>query len=118
MIFGIPWRLALAIAGALAFLGAVYFFGAWQYGLGVSGERAKWVTAEARVSRETAHASVRIAQQNQQTNGRIGEALAHGREALQALPHEADARMVLIAWADADRRLCDAANASGGDHRV
>lgn len=118
MIFGLPWRLFAAIAGALLIIGAIYAFGERLYAQGVAAERTSWEQAQARIGARTAAAAQEIGRQVQQGQTRVSISLARGLETLQALPHETDIRGFLLVWRDADRGLCDAAAPSGGNHRT
>lgn len=119
MIFGLPWKLGACIAGVVLLAGFFLWADHAAYMRGVSAERQRWETRAAQVHSDTQQAITEIASRSHAADAAINSALAHGREAIQALPDEADARTVLLAWADADRRLCDAAGPGAcGNYRA
>lgn len=108
MIFGVPYRLAAMIAIGIAVLVLVSFFVDFVYKLGVSDERAKWEARAAQVQTQTNDAVREITGDNQTERLRIDQALEDANELLEAASDEDDLGFML-AWASADRSLCDAA---------
>lgn len=108
----LPWKWIGVGAGSLALIGGALWLRAHYIAQGDH-------NAVERISRAGQHAIVHIRDvvhvqtiEHTQYVERMGAALAHAREQIEAAPH--DATSLLLAWARADRGLLDAAARGSG----
>ncbi len=113
MPFGIPWRIIIGVGVVIGVLAIIHFFGEARYAAGVSEEKARWIERTAAAQREVNEASHDEGQRTRQTQADVGANLAAGIEQIQNVPSNAEAVDFLIAWAAADRSLCNAGDCRG-----
>lgn len=105
-----PWKLIAWVAGILFLLFGIWLLGRYLYDLGYEDSEDQWEARIATLEARAGEIADDAERRHRQITHRINSALATETEQLEGMNHASDIAF-LRAYAGADKRLRDSANA-------